>query len=61
MAKLDLTVEINDGSVLEALAEVRKKETELSRAISTLESRITGKFGDIIPTAAEVTEKSPAK
>ena len=57
MARLDITVEINDGSVLEALAEVREKQRELNNAVSLLEGTITGRHAESVPHAAVVIER----
>lgn len=38
MAKLDLTVEINDESLLAAVAEARQKQRDLNEAVGKLES-----------------------
>ena len=56
MAKIDLTVEMNDESILSAIAEVRKKQRELNEAVGTLESIITGQYAEIVPEAAVIKE-----
>lgn len=57
MAKLDLTVEIDDNSLLAALAEVREKQRALNEAVGKLERIITGRYSEITPNAAVVKEK----
>lgn len=57
MARLDLTVEINDKSILAALAEVREKQRALNTAVGKLESVITGRYAEITPEAAVINEK----
>lgn len=57
MAKLELTVEINDESLLAAVAEVREKQRALNEAVGTLERIITGRHAEITPNAAVVKEK----
>jgi hypothetical protein len=56
MAKLDLTVEINDESLLAAVAEVEEKRRELNGAIFKLRSIVTGEHADINPNGAVVKE-----
>lgn len=58
MAKLDLTVEINDESLLAAVAEVRQKQRDLNEAVGKLESIVSGVRSCITPEAA-VTKETP--
>lgn len=60
MAKLEFTVEINDGSLLEAVAEVRQKQRDLNEAVRKLESIVSGVRSCIVPEAA-VTKEIPFK
>lgn len=56
MARLDLTVEISDESILAAVAEVRQKQRELNEAVGKLESITTGIRSCLVPEAATVKE-----
>lgn len=61
MAQIELKVEIDDQGLFAALAEVENAQRLLDHAIAKLNSRMTGRFADIMPNAAEVKEKSPAQ
>ena len=44
MSKIEISVEINDESLLGTLYEVKEAERNLSMQIAVLESKITGKY-----------------
>lgn len=56
MAKLGITVEINDESLLAAVAEVEEKRRELNGAIFRLHTIVTGEHADVNPNGAIVKE-----
>lgn len=48
MAKVELTVEINDESLLATIAEVKEKQRELNKTIIKLEEIVTGgRYGGV--------------
>lgn len=56
MAKLNLSVEISDESLLAAVAEVEEKRRELNGAIFRLRTIVTGEHADVNPDGAVVKE-----
>lgn len=56
MAKLQLNVEIDDESLLAAVAEVEEKRRELNAAIFRLRTIVTGEHADVNPNGAVVKE-----
>lgn len=56
MPRLDLSVEISDGSLLDAVADVRQKQRALNEAVGRLESIVSGVRSCIVPEAAVVKE-----
>lgn len=57
MPKLNITVEISDGSLLDAVADVRQKQRDLNEAVGRLESIVSGVRSCIVPETAVVKEK----